>query len=173
MGINICKALPKDAYEYAACHIACWRSAYKGIMSDEYLDTMSVEKMVERNRESLSEPGEFVFYYVEHNGRMIGRLIFGKSRDDDKPDAGEIAAMYLIDAFWNRGYGRKMMDFSITELQRMGYHEVVLWVLEDNNRARQFYEKCGFAFDGTKKEIDVDKPLVEMRYARSLSSTGL
>jgi GNAT superfamily N-acetyltransferase len=168
MDINIHKASSKDAYEYAANHIACWQTAYKGIISDEYLDNMSVEQMTESNKQILSESGIYVCYYVEHSGMMVGRLVICKSRDDDKPNAGEIAAMYLLKAFWDKGYGRKMMDFSLAELNHMGHNEVLLWVLEANNRGRQFYEKCGFAFDGTKKEINIDKPLIEMRYVRTL-----
>ena len=31
-----------------------------------------------------------------------------------------------------------------------------------------FYEKCGFAFDGAEKTIHIGKPLTEIRYARRL-----
>jgi len=168
MDINIRKALPKDAFEYAANHIACWQAAYKGIMTDKYLNNMNVEQMTESNRRILSEPGIYMFYYVEHNKKMIGRLVICKSRDEDKADAGEIAALYLLDTFWGKGYGRQMMDFSLAELKRMGHNEVLLWVLEANSRGKQFYEKCGFVFDGAEKEINIDKPLIEMRYTRSL-----
>ena len=96
---------------------------------------------------------------------MIGRLIICKSRDKDKPDAGEIVSIYLLEEFWDKGYGRQMMDYAIGELKHMGCHEIVVWVLEKNKRARRFYEKCGFVPDGAKKEINVDTPLIEMRYA--------
>ena len=104
--VLILKALPKDALEYAENHIACWRAAYRGIMTDEYLDNMPIEQITERNQQVLSDSGMYMCYY--------------------------------------------------------------LWVLEANSRARRFYEKCGFTFDGTQKEINIDKPLVEMRYNRSL-----
>ena len=168
MDISIRKALPKDAHEYAVNHIACWRAAYRGIISDEYLDNMSVEQMTESNKKILSEPGIYECYYAEQNGQMIGRLVICGSRDVDKSNAGEIAAIYLLEAFWNKGMGRKMMDYSLDELKRKGHDEVLLWVLEANSRGRQFYEKCGFASDGTKKEINIDKPLIEMRYVRAL-----
>ena len=167
-GDAIVKALPKDAREYAANHIACWRAAYRGILSDEYLDQMSVEEMTESSKQILSESNIYMCYYVEHNGKMIGRLVICDSRDEDKPNAGEIAAMYLLEAFWNKGYGRKMMEFSLAELKHKGHDEVFLWVLEANSRGRQFYEKCGFVPDGTKKEIHIDKPLIVMRYVRAL-----
>jgi len=168
MGIKIRKALAKDAYEYAANHIDCWQSAYKGIISDEYLENMSVEQMAESNRTILSDPGAFSYYYAELNGRMIGRLVIGKCRDEDKPNQGEIAAIYLLDEFWGIGYGREMMDYSLSELKRKGYEEGLIWVLEANSRARQFYEKCGFAFDGSTQEISIDKLYTEMRYVRAL-----
>jgi len=166
--MQIREALAKDAYEYAANHIACWKAAYKDIISDEYLENMSVEQMAERNRTILSDPGTFSYYYAELNDRMIGRLVIGKCGDEDKSNQGEIAAMYLLDEFWGRGYGREMMDYSLTELKRRGYGEVLIWVFESNDRARKFYEKCGFVFDGTAKEIPIDKPHIGMRYVRSL-----
>ena len=168
MDIQICKALPKDAFEYAANHIACWQSAYKGIISDEYLNNMNVEQLTESNRKILCESSGYLCYYVKHGGQMIGRLVICNSRDDDKVNAGEIAAMYLLDTFWGKGYGRQMTDFSLAELKRMGHNEVLLWVLEANIRGKQFYEKSGFVFDGTKKEINIDKSYTEMRYIRTL-----
>ena len=168
MGIKIREATAEDAFEYAANHIACWQAAYKGIISNEYLENMPIEQMAERNRITLSEPGSFSYYYAQLNGRMIGRLVIGKCRDEDKPDQGEIAAIYLLEEFWGKGYGREMMEFSLSELKRKGYGEVLIWVLEDNNRARLFYEKCGFAFDGSTQEISIDKSYTEMRYGRAL-----
>ena len=169
MGIIIRKAVPEDAFDYAVCHIVCWKAAYKGIISDEYLDNMSVEQMTGNTRQALSNPGIYSFYCVESDSKIIGRLVLCESRDEDKPDAGEIAAIYLTDKFWGKGYGREMMEFSIQEIRRMGHNEAYLWVLEANSRARQFYENRGFSFDGTKKEISIDKPLIEMRYIRALA----
>ena len=168
MGIQIRKALQKDAFEYAANHIACWRAAYRGILSDEYLKSMDALKMAEANQRILGEPGIYKCYYAGRDGAMIGRLVINKSRDEDKAGSGEIAAMYLLGEFWGKGYGREMMDFSLAELKRMGHDDVLLWVLEANSRARRFYEKCGFVLDGAKKEIVIDAPYTEIRYIRAL-----
>ena len=168
MKIHIRKALPENAREYALCHIACWQTAYKGIITDEYLENMTVEQITENNRQILSKSSNFLCYYVEQDEKMIGRLVINKSRDADKADAGEIAAMYLLDTFWDKGFGKELMDFSLAKLKGMGHNEVILWVLAANSRARRFYERCGFVFDGTEKEICVDIPLIEMRYIRKL-----
>jgi len=166
MSITIRKVFPEEAYEYTVCHIACWRDAYKGIITDKYLDNMLAEQeqRTESIKQTLHSPGDFIFFCAVYDGGMIGRLIIGKSRDDDKPAAGEIGAIYLLEDYSNKGYGRQMMDYAINLLKKMNYREIIVWVLEENIRARQFYEKYGFSFDGTKKEINIDKPLIEIRY---------
>ena len=65
--------------------------------------------MAEDTRQALSDPGVYRFYCVELDRKMIGRLVVSKSRDEDKPDAGEIAAMYLAGEYWDKGYGLKIM----------------------------------------------------------------
>jgi len=159
MDFVIRKAVPEDARDYAACHIACWRDAYTGIITDDFLDDMQAkqEEHTEQCLQYLQESGDFKFYYAEICGKMIGRLVFGKSRDDDKPDAGEIGAIYLLADYWGKGYGKQMMDFAISELKRTGYQEIIAWVLEENKRAEQFYNKYGFIQDGKKETSKWEK----------------
>lgn len=45
-----------------------------------------------------------------------------------------------------------------------------LWVLEQNTRARRFYEAAGFAADGTREPFEVaDVEVPEVRYIRTLT----
>ena len=60
------------------------------------------------------------------------------------------------------------MQFGLDCLKDEGYERVSLWVLEKNERARRFYEKFGFRFDGTRKELDFDGIMHEIRYVRVL-----
>ena len=167
MDIIIRKVLSEEAYKYTSLHIACWQDAYKGIIPEYYLTHMieETEDRTERMRKSLVNPGESKFYCVEIDNEMIGRLIICKSRDIDKPDAGEVAAIYLLKKYWNKGYGQRIMSFALEELKNDGYTEVILWVLAENRRAIRFYEKCGFALESnTNKIFDAGIPLEEVRY---------
>lgn len=166
MGIIIRKALPEDAYNYTICHISCWQSAYKGIVPDEFLKNMSAEKeqRYERYKKALTNPGDCEYYCVTYAERMIGFIIINKSRDADKTGIGEIWAIYLIEEFCGKGYGKELLDFAISELKRVEQKEIFLWVFERNNRARRFYEKYNLSFDGTKREVNYGKPLVQLRY---------
>ena len=170
VNFSIREVMVEDAYEYAACHIACWRAAYNGIIPDDFLDKMASEldQRAESCRQTIISPGGYKQFYAEHDGKMVGRLIFSKSRDEDMPDAGEIGAIYLLEEYWGKGLGLRMMDFAIGMLKRDGHNKFIVWVLEENHRARRFYEKYGFSFDGTMKEITIGKPLIEIRYVKTL-----
>jgi ribosomal protein S18 acetylase RimI-like enzyme len=57
----------------------------------------------------------------------------------------------------------------VDELVARGVDGVSLWVLEANTPARRFYERIGFAADGTVKVFDAGgTPLSEVRYVQRL-----
>jgi GNAT superfamily N-acetyltransferase len=171
MPITLKKVLPENAHDYVLCHIACWRCAYKGIIPDAYFTKMESEiaERTKQLRKALTDQEDtYHFYYAESEGQMVGRLIFGKSRDNDKLDAGEILAIYLLEEYWGKGYGQQMMDFALGELKSMGYREVIIWVFKENYRARRFYEKINFVFDGTEKRIEIGKSHREVRHILKL-----
>ena len=43
-----------------------------------------------------------------------------------------------------KGYGKLLLSKAIDELKKLGFKNILLWVLEDNMNARKFYEKNGF-----------------------------
>ncbi|MCL2427110.1 MAG: GNAT family N-acetyltransferase [Oscillospiraceae bacterium] len=173
MSIIIRKVQIDDVYDYAITHINCWKDAYKGIISDEHISNMyaQLEERVERCRHSIENLDGFEYYCAINDDDMIGRLIFSKCRDEDKLDAGEIGAIYLIAEHWDKGYGKQMLEFALSELSKAGYEEIVIWVLEANKRARRFYEKHGFVQDGTTKKLEIDKKYIVVRYIRK-TTTG-
>jgi len=164
MDIIVRKVLPEEAYEFSECKNKAWQSAYKGIVPDEFLANISRERPPERIKKLIDSSKDFECYCVIYDGKMIGVLIINKSRDEDKPDSGEITSLYLLEEYRGLGYGAKMIAFAIDRLKKMGYNEIILWAFEENYRARSFYKKSNFVFEGTKKEIIVGKPLTEVRY---------
>jgi len=176
MELTICKVLPEDSHIYAALHIDCWRDAYTGIIPDTYFDDMSaaLEQRAREAGQAIVAPGDNVFLCAKDGEKMVGRLVFGKSRDANKPDAGEIGAIYLLAEYWGKGYGKKMMDYAVNALKGMGYQEILIRVLAENKRAKRFYEKYGFIFDGAIGKLDYGKPLEIVRYVLTLSpQTGI
>lgn len=84
-------------------------------------------------------------------------------------ETGEVYAIYLVPAAWSTGTGRALMDAALGGLRAAGYRRVVLWVLAGNARARRFYDKAGFAPDGTTNILTGLGGVEELRYARPLA----
>lgn len=163
MGITIRKALLEDTCDLADCVISCWLSAYKEIVPDEYLNNMPAERSnrIERWKNNITNPGDCVHYCVMCAEKMIGFLTIHKKD-------GDIWAIYLIEEFCGKGYGKEVLDFAIDELRHIGHKKIFLWIFEKNNRAGRFYEKHGFYFNGEKREKTYGKPIVQLRYVCDL-----
>jgi GNAT superfamily N-acetyltransferase len=70
---------------------------------------------------------------------------------------------------WSTGVGRALIEAGEKHLRELGHTTAILWVLEDNPRARPFYELAGWAADGTAREIELfGFHLPEVRYAKRL-----
>ena len=57
---------------------------------------------------------------------------------------GEIISLYFLPEYMWKGYARLLLQAAVSELKKMGFDKVLLWVLEENQSARHFYEKCDF-----------------------------
>lgn len=157
--INDCKAL-------GTIHCESWKIAYKGIVPDSILENMSAEKSMMKFIDSISS-GKEKNVIITKDNNAIGFMCLGKCRDNDLEDLfGEIWGIYLLPSYWRKGAGTELVNWGISYLNNMGFSKISLWVLEENNNARMFYEKFGFHHDGTVKELNFGKVLNEHRYIK-------
>ncbi len=153
--------------ELCALHVLSWQVAYRGMVPDDYLAGLSVEQRLSRWQERF-EQGSNAEYAIVADGRIVGLCISGASRDEGG-EVGEIHAFYLHPDEWGKGYAYPAMQLALDILRAQGYLVAELWVLEENARARRFYQKAGFAHDGTRKELTIGGAAVwELRYRRQL-----
>lgn len=157
-----------DAKTLGEIHSKSWKVAYKGIVPDEILKNITIEKRQAYFEKALTEEWEEDAIIFKDND-AVGLICIGKCRDVDKTHTcGEIWGIYLLPEYWNMGIGSELINWGINELKKRNYSKVILWVLEENTNARKFYEKVGFKHDGTVKEITIGKKLVEYRYEKSI-----
>jgi len=93
--------------------------------------------------------------------------------DDCEHVVGEIPIIVVRPSHWRRGIGRTLCDRALAEAGRDGFSGVVLWALEPNERAQQFYRSLGFRPDGQKRVFHEGPNAVlhEVRYRKGLSQT--
>ncbi|MDY5731052.1 MAG: GNAT family N-acetyltransferase, partial [Eubacteriales bacterium] len=53
-------------------------------------------------------------------------------------------SIYLLPAYIGKGYGSQLLRQVIVELNNQGYNKILLWVLNENRRAKEFYKMNGF-----------------------------
>lgn len=124
----------------AYVHWKAWHEAYPGMVNEEYLDKLTIEKC---EKIAYSWPNNLIV--AKDNGRVIGFVGYG-DRGDEAPDTGEIFALYVLSEYYGKGVAQRLMEAGLKQLER--YPQICLWVLKDNKRAIRFYEKCGFSPDG-------------------------
>jgi GNAT superfamily N-acetyltransferase len=166
--MRIREAEPKDAVAIAEVHVRSWQAAYRGQLTDEYLDGLSVDERLEQHRRSLEQPrAEWRTWVAEDEGRVTAFAVTGPSEDADaEPSTGEVYAIYLEPDRVGTGLGRSLFEHAIADLRERGFSVVTLWVLETNERARRFYEVAGWRADGTETNERVDcemRPTVRYR----------
>ena len=85
-------------------------------------------------------------------------------------DWGEIISFYTDPACTGRGYGSVLMEEALRRLRADGYLNCYVFVLRENEGARRFYARHGFAWDGTEEHIPFphDMTCVDLRYTKQL-----
>lgn len=141
--IHIRVAEASDAAGIARVHEATWKEAYRGILSDAYLDSLSHKRLAARWQATLDhrkdDLDEQVFVAVQ--GRtVIGFLTMGASREAFAPWESEVGMIYVLKSHRGAGIGRVLMKAAADHSIRRGMFSTGLWVLRDNGGGRDFYE---------------------------------
>lgn len=181
MSMTVREAVEADAEAIGRVHVRSWQVAYRGIVSDEYLDNLNVDERIDEWRRILRGEvpvGNLPFPHnavVEVDGEVVGFLNAGAFRQEegatpepgmDGCEPGELWAMYVDPDHWGSGAGYALMQATMSELRSKNYNPAFLWVLTENDRARRFYERQGWVSDDVTKDFEIRGVVVsETRYS--------
>lgn len=179
MGIR--EARTQDAAAIADIRVSGWQVAYRGLVADEFLDSMSVQVDTDRWTSLLNQQvGRRRTLVAVEEDDVVAFCSLGPYRsvnldadvdvvaDADVGTIGEIYAFYVHPAAWGHGRGDALMTASIATLTQDGWSSALLWVLEDNPRARHFYERHAWLPDGLRHVLPIPGEPTEVRLHRVL-----
>ena len=130
-----------------------FRTAFLDFVTKKTLDACAQEDKCIALLEDVFREGKMHFLM----GGNSGMLVWQKVRE-----SAEIIAIHSLPESWGTGLGHIMLEEA---LKQIGEATVFLWVFKENKRARRFYEKHGFRWDGTERVSEFDGAL-EVRYVK-------
>lgn len=157
--LNIRRADVNDAPAIARVTVDTWKTAYRGIIADEYLGKLKYE-----DRESGWRlfPFQDSWVYVAENDEkhIIGFAAGGPHREAGSVYQGEVYAMYIEESYQRQEIGTLLLRSVVRKMLAAGLSSLIVWVLSDNPY-RRFYERHGglpleskiLAMDGLENEI--------------------
>ncbi|GLX48835.1 N-acetyltransferase [Streptomyces hygroscopicus subsp. hygroscopicus] len=146
--MRIRQAGPDDASAVARVHVRSWQVAFAGLVPQHYLDAMDPNHEESSWTSRIAEtqwPSSGVLV-AETEAGIVGFASFSPSEESSA--TAEIGTLYAMPEAWGAGVGKRLMAAVLTTLGQADYEQAVLWVLEDNERARRFYEAAGWRPDG-------------------------
>ncbi len=170
--VGIRDAQPGDAHDIAVVHVESWRVAYRGLLPDNVLASLSVtDRERTWSKILVGRPPRSAVLLAMQDAAIVGFVAVGPARDPmAASDAGELYAIYLRPDRHRCGIGTHLHRAAIDRLGTLGFEHATLWVLEGNEPAIRFYHRNGWAADGARR-VDhgpggVELP--ELRLARTL-----
>ena len=168
--VDIRPARPDDATAIGVAHVRAWQAAYRGVMPDEYLDSLSTDERAAMWRDRIERVDLPPLLVAETGEGVVGFAAYG--REQPSPEArgtGQLHAVNLDPLHWGKGIGRALVRQAMDALRSLGYREAILWVVPQNVRARSLYESEGWRADGAVMDGEVLGVTVpEMRYRTEL-----
>jgi GNAT superfamily N-acetyltransferase len=161
-------AIGADAEAVERIRVRGWQTAYRHVFPSDGLDQLQVDAARWRRQIETPPPGWTVFV-AEEDERILGFVAVGPSRDGTR--GGELYAIYVDPDSWSSGVGRALIERAEERLAER-YDHATLWVLDNNPRARRFYELAGWMPDGANKyEERLGVAALEVRYYKRLRSS--
>ncbi|WP_327277647.1 GNAT family N-acetyltransferase [Streptomyces sp. NBC_01224] len=167
--MQIRQAWPDGASAVAGVYVRSWQVAFAGLVPQHYLDAM------DQSREDSGWKTRIVATQWPTSGVLVAETevgivgFAGFSPSQETPAVAEIGTLYAMPEVWGTGIGKQLMLATLTTLGQADYTQATLWVLEDNERARRFYEAAGWRADGAAVEDTTGgAALNKLRYRRPL-----
>ncbi|MGI8317062.1 N-acetyltransferase family protein [Halobacillus mangrovi] len=134
----------EDAETIANIHLCSWKSTYKDLIDERDLGNITLENRMALWETVLRKPvnGQIALVIENDENEVVGFVSGGKERTKSYDYDGEVYAIYLLDEFQGKGYGRRLLESFAKKMKEAGYQSLLVWVLT-NNPTSQFYTRMG------------------------------
>lgn len=157
------RATLDDIKGISKVHVDTWRTTYKGIIPDSFLESLAYEDRETAWIVHLNKVDEVIFVVENEKGEIIGFASTSRRENNEDVESIDLTSLYLLEEYQGNGIGKKLIKTLFEYYKAKGYKRVYVDVLAEN-KTRHFYEYYGAEF---VKELNIkigDKVLVEYVY---------
>jgi GNAT superfamily N-acetyltransferase len=140
--VEIRVATIDDAKGIAKVHVDSWRTTYKGIIPEDFLNNLSYEQRTELWIRNISRTDNYIIVAEDYEGKIIGFADCWKRETNTVPNSTDLTSIYLLEAYQGKGIGKMLLKQLFLNVKTQGYQKVFVEVLEENKTC-SFYEHFG------------------------------
>lgn len=161
--MQIRRADSEDAAGIAKVHVDSWRTTYKGIIPEDFLNNLSYEQRTELWKNNIAREDNHIVVAVNNEGKIIGFADAWKRESNTAEHSSDLTSIYLLEENQRKGIGRKLLHELFLHFKRIGIETVFVEVLE-GNKTQYFYEYYGAKLVEKKQIKLAGKTLNELIY---------
>lgn len=130
-----------------------FRTSFRDFVSQETMDACAGEESCIALLEGIYREGKMHFLMGDSSGMLVWQ---------QTEEGAEIVAIHTLPESHGTGLGAALLREA---LHQIGNQQVFLWAFQKNTRARRFYEKHGFRWDGSERVSEFDGA-TEVKYVK-------
>ena len=126
-----------------------WRTVYRGIIADDYLDQVPDDRWVNFLNHAFDTNSNTVIV-MEDEEKIIGVAIYNQTENKQECSLG---CFYLLPKEIGKGLGHILYEYIESDFKDKGFKSCIIDVLENNTRAINFYTKHGYIDTGKETPV--------------------
>ena len=140
-----------------------WHELNQGHIPQEIVDAITPDFALRLTRSAANNSNQATLVALDDN-QVIGftELLRTPRPPINRPDAAELASLYVLTAHHRKGVGRMLVEAG---KHAIGNDRIALWVMAFNANAQGFYRHIGFHETGHTQTEDMEPELEMINYA--------
>lgn len=132
----------QDAQDIGKVHVDSWRTTYKNIISDSFLNSLSYEQREKLWERNILQEGNYVLVAENEIGEIVGFAVASTRETNVELNSSDLTSIYLLEEYQGKGIGKLLLRELFMYFKQKGYHSIFVEVLAEN-KTRFFYEYYG------------------------------
>ena len=142
--------------EAAKVHAVAWQASHQSFCTPEFVMLHTPERQAAYLNDKMEAGSKLYLLITDIPVGVVS--VTGNLIED----------LYVLPERQNRGYGTELLQFAI----EICTDTPILWILENNERAKRLYERFGFSETGRRNAITDVLDEIEMSWTKGTAAGG-